>query len=327
MHRGVRHEQSRKGGGIALSAVTFMIWTGVTASAEDAPTVADDAVAAIDDAVGQLLDTAVSVSVADSTVSVGGGVSVDLSSDASDGIWIDSLTAGDLEIGLPFADTAGDAQVVDGVMVYDNGNGSSTTPLVHADGSVQILTTIADASAPTAYEYQLDLAPGAALVTTGQGGLDIVEANGSVSRTIAAPWAIDANGKAVPTHYLVVGDTLTQVIDFNTSTDFPVVADPTVRAGWWGILPVYRITFTKAETADAKSKTGSAFATASAAFCGLIPGTTVKIACAFFYTLIRVDLNQNATDAVTQNKCLAVRLPATAGAINLPAYDASVTSC
>jgi len=142
MHRGVRHEQSRKGGGIALSAVTFMIWTGVTASAEDAPTVADDAVAAIDDAAGHMLDTAVAVSAADSTVSVGGGVSVDLASDASDGILIDSPTAGELEIGLPFADTAQDATVVDGVIVYDNNNGSSTTPLVHADGSVQILTTI-----------------------------------------------------------------------------------------------------------------------------------------------------------------------------------------
>ncbi len=307
--------------------MTFMMWTGVTASAEDASTVADETVAAIDDAVGQMLDTALAVSAATSTVSVGGGVSVELSSDASDGISIDSPTAGDLEIGLPFAETAGDAQVVDGVMVYDNGNGSSTTPLVHADGSVQILTTIADANAPTEYSYQFDLAPGAALVTTGQGGVDIVEADGSVSRTIEAPWAVDANGKAVPTHYFVVGDTLTQVIDVDTSTAYPVVADPTVKAGWWGILPVYRITFTKAETADAKSKTGSPFATASAAFCGLLPGTTVKIACAFFYTLIRVDLNQNATDAVNQNKCLAVRLPATAGAINLPAYDASVASC
>ncbi len=100
----------------------------------------------------------IGVSSADSTISAGAGVSVDLSSDASDGISIDGPTAGELEIGLPFAETAHDATVLDGVMVYDNGNRSSTTPLVNQDGSVQILTTIADASAPTAYEYQFDLA-------------------------------------------------------------------------------------------------------------------------------------------------------------------------
>ena len=294
-----------KGGGIALSAVTFMMWTGVTASAEDAPSVADDAVAAIDDAVGHMLDTAVAVSAADSTVSVGGGVSVDLASDASDGILIDSPTAGELEIGLPFADTAQDATVVDGVIVYDNNNGSSTTPLVHADGSVQILTTIAGALAPTAYEYQLDLAPGAALVTTGQGGVDIVEADGTVSRTIAAPWAVDANGKAVPTHYLVVGDTLTQVIDFNTSTDFPVVADPTFSTGWGLYLH-----FNKAETRTISTQgwtaTGlSTICLVASAPAGAAVAALVGTACLVTFGLIVC--NAGVAKNSTPEKCVYVK--------------------
>ncbi len=280
-----------------------MIWTGVTASAEDAPTVADDTVAAIDDAVGHMLDTAVAVFAADSTVSVGGGVSVDLSSDASDGISIDSPTAGDLEIGLPFADTAGDAQVVDGVMVYDNGNGSSTTPLVQDDGSVQILTMLADADAPTSYEYPFDLAPGASLAMTGQGGVDIVEADGIVSGSIAAPWAIDANGQAVPTHYLVVGDTLTQVIDFDSSTSFPVVADPTFSSGW-GLYLHFNVSETGTLATGGWGATflsGTCAAAASPA--GAVVAAAVGLACfATFGAIV-----YNAGVATRSGKCVYVK--------------------
>ncbi|MFS0911279.1 hypothetical protein AB3M89_05765 [Microbacterium sp. 179-I 3D2 NHS] len=45
---------------------------------------------------------------------------------------------------------------------------------------------------------------------------------------IESPWAIDAQGRSLPTHYEVSGSTLTQVID-TTGAVFPVVADPTVR--------------------------------------------------------------------------------------------------
>jgi len=226
--------------------MSFMIWTGVTASAEESSTSADDTVSAITDAVGSVFDTAIEVQSPDATVSAGAGVSVDLSSDASEGISVESATAGDLEIGLPFADAADaadDATVVDGVMVYDNTNGSTTTPLVHEDGSLQILTTIADSGAPSDYEYQLALAPGGALVLTDEGGVDIVEADGSVSRSVAAPWAFDALGIPVSTHYVVDGGTLTQVIEHDSSSTYPIVADPKVSYGW-GVY--YH--FNKAET-------------------------------------------------------------------------------
>lgn len=47
--------------------------------------------------------------------------------------------------------------------------------------------------------------------------------------TIQAPWAVDANGSPVATHYEVDGGTLKQVIDTTSSTAFPVTADPE----WW----------------------------------------------------------------------------------------------
>lgn len=309
------HESSSQGGGIALSAVTFMIWTGVTASAETETSDAQESVQAIDAVAGAVRSDVIDVSSADSTVSVGGVVSVDLSSDASDGISIDSPTAGDLEIGLPFADTAGDAQVVDGVMVYDNGNGSSTTPLVHADGSVQILTTIADANAPTAYEYQFDLAAGAVLTVTGDGGVDIVEADGSVSRSIAAPWAIDANGRALSTHYLVLGGTLTQVIEFNTSTAYPVVADPTFSLGW----AVY-VRYNKAEVKRlAPSSSGATTAKAiNTAVCGIIGvaitaaaspfvGVPVGGVCGVLSTAYVTSIAKTFNDAKKNGQCVEIQ--------------------
>lgn len=49
---------------------------------------------------------------------------------------------------------------------------------------------------------------------------------------IAAPWAVDANGAAVGTSYELDGQTLTQVLDIDETTAFPVVADPSA-AFWW----------------------------------------------------------------------------------------------
>lgn len=60
--------------------------------------------------------------------------------------------------------------------------------------------------------------------------------NGSVSVSdgenflggIDAPWAVDAEGRSLPTRYEISGSTLTQVVD-TTDATFPVVADPTVN--------------------------------------------------------------------------------------------------
>jgi len=246
-----------------------MIWTGVTASAEPETSDAQDTVAAINDVAGSVLDTAIDVSATDSTVSTSAGVNVDLSTDASDGISIDSPIAGDLAIGLPFADVAGDAEVVDGVMVYDNGNGSSTTPLAHADGSVQILTTITGTSAPTEYTYVVDAASGGRLVLTEDGGVDVVGADGFVVSHVLAPWAVDAEGRSVPTRFSINGDALTQTIDHGVATAYPVVADPKFTSTWWNKT----LYFSKTESAVVVA--GGATAAWIAHYFGL-PGAVIS---------------------------------------------------
>ena len=136
----------------------------------------------------------------------------------------------DLTIGLPFADQASDAGVSQksGVVVYDNNNGSSTIPVAHSDGVVQISTVIETASAPRAYSYPIALPGGANLSLNEDGSVTIASPDESYQVGIAAPWAKDANGDAVSTHYEVAGDVLTQIVEFDTATAFPVVADPSV---------------------------------------------------------------------------------------------------
>jgi hypothetical protein len=48
---------------------------------------------------------------------------------------------------------------------------------------------------------------------------------------IGAPWAVDANGQILETHYEIAGDGIRQVIETDEDTTFPVMADP-----WWSWL-------------------------------------------------------------------------------------------
>ena len=142
----------------------------------------------------------------------------------------DGLSLGEsVQIELPFAEQASDATAsrLSGVVAYDNKNGSTTVPLIRADGAVQINTVIENASAPKRYDYPIGVPDGASLTQDANGTVAIVEAGGSPLRVFGEAWAKDANGDAVPTHYEVRGNTLTQVVDFTEHTAFPVVADPT----------------------------------------------------------------------------------------------------
>ena len=139
--------------------------------------------------------------------------------------------AGTVSTGLPFAQSSARAKVeANGIVSYDNGNGSTTVPLAHDDGSVQIATVIDSAAAPTEYAYPITLPPGASLQPAEGGGATITDADGVAIAGIQAPWAKDAAGMDVPTSFRIVGDTLTQVVDLSSPTlAFPVVADPS----WW----------------------------------------------------------------------------------------------
>lgn len=105
---------------------------------------------------------------------------------------------------------------------------------------------IDDPSAPQSYEFSFDLAPGWWLSADGSGGVAILDRRGNQVGQVAAPWAIDANGVSVPTHYELDGKVLVQKVD-HIGAAHPVLADPSITLGsnvyvwywgweitWWG---------------------------------------------------------------------------------------------
>ena len=80
------------------------------------------------------------------------------------------------------------------------------------------------------------------LLLLDDGSVSVSNDNGFVGG-IEAPWAIDAAGQALPTHYEISGSTLSQVVD-TTGAVFPVVADPTVQ--FFG--PYIQVHLNKAES-------------------------------------------------------------------------------
>lgn len=158
-------------------------------------------------------------------------VAVTVPNNATGGITLDP-TATDsastvLSAALPFA--AGATAAVSetaGVVSYNNQNGSSTVPIVHSDGSVQVATVIETAQAPTRFAYPMNLPEGSQIATTEDGALVITDSSGFFIGSLNAPWAKDARGADVPTRYEVEGNTVTQVVDTSNVDSFPVVADP-----------------------------------------------------------------------------------------------------
>ncbi|WP_157780450.1 hypothetical protein [Leifsonia xyli] len=217
------------------AGVLGALLTGFAAKSTD-ETKAADAVAAVQHVAPATLSN-LAATTSNSTeaakANLDDGSVVLVSENASSGVKLETPgTGSDVTIGLPFAGKASKAvrSQKAGVVVYNNKNGSSTVPVVHKDGRVQISTVIDNAKAPKRYDYPIEVPSGASLVQSPQGVIAIVAGDGAPLRVFGNAWAKDAHGKAVPTHYEIVGNTLTQVIDFTEHTAFPVVADPSTSA-------------------------------------------------------------------------------------------------
>jgi hypothetical protein len=69
------------------------------------------------------------------------------------------------------------------------------------------------------------LPPNSQAALLADGGLAFADASGQVFSGLNAPIALDANGQRLPTYFTIAGGTVTQHIDFSSSTAFPIVAD------------------------------------------------------------------------------------------------------
>jgi hypothetical protein len=299
----IRSRVIRGGAAVSGALCLVVVGTGPVGAQELAPEGGFDA---INEVVPEVLDDGTVFNVESDAEVTTGDVEVVVPSDADDGISIEQPGDQSLTIGLPFADDAEMAETDEGI-TYDNGNGSSTVPLVKEDGVVQLITTIEGAAAPTEYAYDLDLEPGAVLFLTDTGGAEVRESDGLVIATVEAPWAYDANGAAVATHYEVVGDALVQVIAHDTAgVAYPVVADPKVSFGW----AVY-VRYSKSEVRSMTTglrgaindKTGFALI-----LCGKIPHWGAKGSCMAVGVKFHTSIYGTFKAARDRNQCVEIQL-------------------
>lgn len=149
--------------------------------------------------------------------------------------------AASLEVAFPReADVSSGRVAADGAVVYQD-RASDISFVAHAlkEGAMQLQTV---AHAPTATTFTYEFNDGVELFLQDDGSVEIGETTAGGSQVVYGhvepPWATDAGGKSVKTHYEVEGATLIQHITPTTSTEFPVVADPKLSFGtriYWSL--------------------------------------------------------------------------------------------
>lgn len=213
-------------------------------------------------------------------------------SDPKQGVQVKLPNGQKMTIGLPNADTANKASKTrKGVTAYA-GRGAANAVIETASG-VQMLTTIESPEAPTSYAYPFSLTSGERLeLAAAGGGVIIFDARRAPIGVVAPPWAKDAAGRDIPTHFTTDGKTLVQHVAHKAKgVQYPVVADPSF--GWnWGPT----VWFTRGETQFLITAGGTIWL---AAIVGMLTGGWIGPA-------IVATLVEAARAALRSNQCLAI---------------------
>ena len=115
----------------------------------------------------------------------------------------------------------------DNSVVYSNYQEDTDVVVQAFEDSVRVLTILNDADAPTEYIYNVNVPIGGHLKKLNDGSVKILDKNNKFMGAIAPAWALDKEGKKVPTHYEIRGNKLIQIVEhLNLNITYPVVADP-----------------------------------------------------------------------------------------------------
>ncbi|MQW22699.1 MULTISPECIES: hypothetical protein [unclassified Lactococcus] len=163
---------------------------------------------------------------------------VTLPKDADDDIKLTNSedSTNNIQVSLP-DEFSSKATAVGDTAVYTGDDSSSNLGLQNTDNGFRALISINSADASHDYSFDLDLPDGYKLIdassienkSPGTGDIYVLNEDDLPVNELQAPWAKDINGNAVPTHYVINGHTVTQVIDFDEKNFVPLVADPNLR--------------------------------------------------------------------------------------------------
>ncbi len=161
--------------------------------------------------------------------------------------------------------------VRDGVSIFQD-DAAATSYAVNplAGGGAQFLVAIGGPDAPEEHAFPIDAPASAQLTLTEDGGAQVAGADGSTLATIPAPWAKDANDRAIPTHFTIVDDALVQVVKHvGSGAAYPVLADPSIELCNW--FTAVCITFSKSEVLSISTHWATGVAAGITAACSKIP--------------------------------------------------------
>ncbi|HEX3005701.1 MAG TPA: hypothetical protein VHO27_15910 [Angustibacter sp.] len=203
-------------------------------------------------------------------------------------------------------------ETADGLAVRPaTAQGRQVPTLVHRsarDLSVIAVLDAAHGGARATVDFADALPRGHRLEPADDGSLVVVDGHDVVG-TVAAPWARDARGRSLPTHYEVRPDGgLRQVVDTRGAT-FPVVADPKYSVGFYRV-PVWYVEYYWSEMWSNKlimDRYGAPVSAVVGALCGKIPNAAAKAACGYLlkkrYSTIRAQINYG----IAHKRCMKIR--------------------
>jgi hypothetical protein len=182
-----------------------------------------------------------------------------------------------VDITMPVAQGS-PAQVVDEMIVYSERDLSFMVQ--STEEGIRMLSVLESPTADHSVNYTLNLPEGIVPKLRDDGGVylaalassRVVDGPTVYIAELEPPWAVDANGQAVPTHYVIQGNTLTQVISPGADAAYPITADPSYKACrvasiYPGICADYRPRSAAVDVANLVINSGSA-QNLSAMVCG-----------------------------------------------------------
>jgi hypothetical protein len=198
--------------------------------------------------------------------------------------------------------TARPGAIAAGALVQDDPWQQTDLYYLTTDVRAQMLFELRDASAPTTFDLAVALPPGARLISNDVlGALFVVDQHEDVIGVFAKPWAVDADGMAVPTSFEIRGNTLRQHVEHRGAA-YPVGADPQYTWGWVTGTAYY----SRRETKDMMSWTYGA--TVVAGLCAAFGVETLGAACAVSVAFYAQWAFQ-ADRAFSEGRCLKIKVP------------------
>ena len=143
---------------------------------------------------------------------------------AADGASLET-EAGVLEVSVPTA--RGEALESSSTeRVFETTSADALVAVQSTAEGLRSMIHINSAAAPERYEFKIS-GDVTSLRLAPDGGAVALGTDGAIIGIAPVPWAVDANGVAVPTHFEVEGTTLIQIVEHHAGTfAYGVVADP-----------------------------------------------------------------------------------------------------